>query len=254
MAELGLAIQNNNLVFGICPSMGWDWRMKHSTRSDEFKNLYDKYMGIYKYDLENKKIDHFVYDGYYQELSKDENQIIYLKRDSLGIEIWHLIIAKNKNQIVKRIETNTAFIPIYWINNNKVAYEANNKLNLLDLETGEINLIDKELIPKQNDVSITNIKELTADISYKEWGFNLNEYWQRSHKEYINDIIRLNGNLNYRRAIIEEIGQNLNNKKIEKIINRMDSYKNSLDGYEKTKYEFISKETIELLNDLFDSK
>ncbi len=249
-----LSLQNNSLIFGVCPLAGWDWRIKHSTKSEVFKNLYDKYMGIYKYDFESKKLEHFVYDGHCQELSNNENQIIYLKRDSLGVEIWHLMIAENKNQIIKKLETNTAFIPIYWINNDKVAYRANNILNLFDLETGEISLIDKELIPKQNDVSITEIIELTNNISFNNWGLKLDDYWQRSHKEYINDIIHLNGNLNYRRAIIEEVGQNLSSKEIEKIINKIDRYKNSLDDYKKTNYEFFSKETVDLLNDLLEPK
>ena len=249
-----LSLQNNKLIFGISPLTGWDWTIKHSTRSDEFKNLYDKYMGIYKYDLESKKIDHFVYDGYNQELSNDENQIIYLKRDSLGVEIWHLMISENKNQILKKIETNTAFISIYWINNNKIAYNANKKLNQLDLKTGKISLFNKELIPKQNDVSITKIIELTNNISFNDWGFKLDDYWQRNKKDYIQDIIHLNGNLNYRRAIIEEIGRNLSKKEIEKIINRMDSYKNSLEGYKKTEYEIFSKETVDLLKTLLESK
>ena len=242
-----LSLQNNNLIFGINPLMGWDWAIKHSTRSDEYKNLYDKYMGIYKYDLESKKTDHFVYDGYKLELSKDGNQIIYLKRDSIGVEIWHLIIDKNKNQLVKQVETNTAFIPIYWINNNKIAYETNNQLQLCDLETGGICLMDKELLIKQNDISITNIIELTTNISFKEWGFDVSKYWSFSNDKYINDIIKLNGNLNYRRAIIEEIAPNLNNDEIEKIIDSMNNYKNSLEEYRKTNYEFFSKETIELL-------
>ena len=249
-----LSLQNNSLLFGVCPLAGWDWRIKHPTRSEVFKILYDKYMGIYKYDFENEKLEHFVYDGYYQELSNDENQIIYLKRDSLDVEIWHLMIAENKNQIIKKLETNTAFIPIYWINNDKIAYKANNKLNLFDLETGEISLIDKELIPKQNDISITEIIELTNNISFNDWGFKLDNYWQRSYKEYINDIIHLNGNLNYRRAIIEEVGQNMSSKEIEEIINKIDRYKNSLDGYKQTNYEFFSKETVDLLNDILEPK
>ncbi|MCK5169854.1 MAG: hypothetical protein KAQ75_08240 [Bacteroidales bacterium] len=125
---------------------------------------------------------------------------------------------------------------------------------MFDLETGEINLIDKELIPKQNYVSITKIIELTNNISFNDWGLKLDEYWQRSHKEYINDIIILNGNLNYRRAIIEEVGQNLSSKEIKKIINKIDSHKNSLDSYKKTNYEFFSKETIDLLNDILETK
>ena len=247
-----LSLQNNNLIFSISPLMGWDWRMNHSTRSDEFKNLYDKYMGIYKYDLESKKIDHFIYDGYYQKLSNDENQIIYLKRDSLGVEIWHLIIDDNKNQLIKQVETNTAFIPIYWVNNNKIAYEVNKKLNHLDLKTGKTSLMDKKLLINQNDISITEIIELTADISFKEWGFDVSKYWSFSSKKYINDIIRLNGNLNYRKAIIEEIAPNLNNEEIEKIIDSMNNYKNTLEGYKKTSYEFFSKETIDLLEEYFN--
>ena len=125
---------------------------------------------------------------------------------------------------------------------------------MFDLETGEINLIDKELIPKQNYVSITKIIELTNNISFNDWGLKLDEYWQRSHKEYINDIIILNGNLNYRRAIIEEVGQNLSSKEIEKIINKIDRYKNSLDDYKKTNYEFFSKETVDLLKMLLEPK
>lgn len=144
--------------------------------------------------------------------------------------------------------------PLFIRKQAKIVNNCNNKLNLFDLETGEISLFTKELIPKQNDVSITEIIELTNNISFNDWGLKLDDYWQRSYKEYINDIIHLNGNLNYRRAIIEEIGQNISSKEIEEIINKIDRYKNSLDGYKQTNYEFFSKETVDLLNDILEPK
>lgn len=144
--------------------------------------------------------------------------------------------------------------PLFIRKQAKIVNNCNNKLNLFDLETGEISLFTKELIPKQNDVSITEIIELTNNISFNDWGLKLDDYWQRSYKEYINDIIHLNGNLNYRRAIIEEIGQNISSKEIEEIINKIDRYKNSLDGYKQTNYEFFSKETVDLLNDILETK
>ena len=98
------------------------------------------------------------------------------------------------------------------------------------------------------------ISELTESISFHEWGLNLAEVWPRKRKEYIRDIVRLHGNLNYRKAIIEEIGDDLEVKDIEKILDQMTDYQNSLDGVDKMNYEIFSEETKDLLRKVLEGK
>ncbi len=109
-----------------------------------------------------------------------------------------------------------------------------------------------EFFPKK--ISIMIIKKLTSEISFKEWGFNLTDYYQKSNNEYIHDIIVLNGNLNYRKAILQILNNKLNNKFLEDILNQMNEYENSLHGLEKTEYGIYSSETKELINHYLNKK
>lgn len=103
-----------------------------------------------------------------------------------------------------------------------------------------------------NKLSIQEIKSLTKEYAFKDWGFDLSEYFPKTKKEFINDIVILNGNLNYRKAILEVFGNDLNNDEIVKILKDIDSYQNKLEESKQTEYKIYSKETKDLLKKYFN--
>ena len=241
------SMQLNSFVFSISPISGWDWSIKNSVKSEIYTELSEKYMGFYKYDMETKELNQFKYNAYDPELSPDENQIVYLKRDSLNVEICYLNINETKNKIIKKFESNSAFIPIYWIDNENIAYKVKKDLISINLQTFEEKLTDKELILKPLKISMKEIEGIIKPYTFQDWGFNLTDYWQKSINEYINDIVLLNGNINYRKAIIQTISTQLTQKDFEDILNKMEKYENSLKGLERTEYEIYSTDTKELI-------
>jgi len=247
-----ISAQSNSYVFSISPTSGWDWSVKNTTIAERYKSLSEKFMGFYKCDFVTEELNQYRYNAYDPELSPDENQIIYLKRDSLKIEIGYFNISETKNKIIKKLESNSAFIPIYWVDNELVAYKANKNLEAINLKTNDIRSIDKDLIPKSREISINKIEEFTRQFSFQDWGFVLTEYWKKNEKEYINDIIILSGNLNYRKAILQTLLPNFNKSDYEYVLNKMEKYENSLEGLERTEYEIYSTETKELIEYYLD--
>lgn len=250
-----ISSENNLVLFSICPIMGWKYNLKDSTHT-YYKDYHAQYAGFYIYYPKDEIIRHLRNDGYNPLLSPDGKQIVYLMRDSVGVEIWLNLIAENKNRILKKVKSNTAYIRCYWEDNKHIVFAENKEPKLLNIENNEISTYDKPLVRKQNEneIPIRKVKELMSGVTFKDWGFDIQKYWLKSDKEYINDIIALNGNLSYRKAILEEIGNKLSKEDITKIIQRMDNYKDKLESYKKTEYEMLSKETIALLDSLLKYK
>jgi hypothetical protein len=248
-----ISLKNNTLIFSICPISGWDRSINHSAKSQEFSNLYREHKGFYKYNITENNISRFTFDGYNQVLSSDENQIVYLKRDSLNVEIWHFLMDENKNQIKSKLKSNNAFIQLRRLDENTVSFKENNEFKTINLITNDIETIDKEFIIKDIPYPVKELKNLTENITFKDWNFDLSEYWQQNKKQYINDIVNLNGNLLYRKAIIESLSETMGKDEFTGIIEQMNKYGESLKGLEKSEYSIYSQETIQLLNQYINS-
>ncbi len=250
--NLNTSIQNKSFVFSISPTTGWDWSIKNTTIAESYENLAKKYIGLFHYDFVNEELNQHKLNAYDPELSPNENQILYLKRDSLNIEIGYYNINEQKNKIIKKIASNSAFFPLYWVDNDNIAYKVDDTLELLNIHTNDIISIDKEIVPKPSKIPIREVKELTKQFSFQDWGFILTDYCQKNEKEYINDIVVLNGNLNYRKAILQILSPNFNKEDFENILIRMKKYEHSLEGLEKTEYEIYSTDTKELIEYYLD--
>jgi hypothetical protein len=242
-----ISLQKNKLLFNIKPTGGWEWRLKHSSNT-LFEELFKKYKGFYSYDLNTMALNYFDYNIYCPELSPDENQIIYLIKDSSNVVLWHLSVNENSVRKLKTIKSGDQHIPITWKDNNNIFLKVDKVINILNIDSGNNEIINSEVEFTPKKISINIIKKLTSEISFKEWGFSLTDYYQKSNKEYIHDIVVLNGNLNYRRAILQNISNELSTKDYKDILIKMDKYQDSLEGLEKTEYEIYSKETKELIN------
>ncbi len=242
-----LSIQNNKILFNITPTMGWRLQTENDTSSGVDKKLYPKNFGFFLYDLENDELKRFFYDGYRSSLSPDNGRIAYVKEDSTGVEIRQLFIDEDKNQLVKKIDTMSKFSPVFWINNNKLSVRINLVQYFIDLETGKMDQLKQKIDSRGNTISMSEIKRLSQNISYNDWGFNLHKYWEKNNKQYVNDIVQLRGNFEYRKAIIELLSKELENNEMEAIIDKMDRFVESLEGFQKSKYVFYSKETKEYI-------
>jgi len=237
-----ISLQNNNITFSISPLMGWDWIRKHSSDSS-FIKIQSKYNGFYTCDLETKSLNRFINEGYYPEISPDGKQIIYLKKDTAHIEIWHLSINKNENHLLKNIVDDSPYTSLKWKNNESIYFKSNDKTYEMYVNTNNAILIKNKIDFKTDYIPIKDIKELTSEISFKNWGLNLADFWQKNKNEYLQDIIKLNGNLNYRKAVLQSLSEDLNKVDLEYILEQMQKYEDSLEAYKKTEYKLNSKET-----------
>ncbi|MDY6801621.1 MAG: hypothetical protein SVU94_10445 [Bacteroidota bacterium] len=245
--QKNLSIQNNKLLFNIIPTMGWQLETENDTSSGIDKKLYPKNFGFFSYDLESNELKRFFYDGYGSRLSPDNGRIAYVKEDSTGIEIRQLFIDKDKNQLVKKIDTMSKFSPVFWINNKQLSVRINNIQYFIDTETGKMERLNQEIDFHNKNISMSEIKRLIQYLNYSDWGFDLSKYWKKNNNQYIYDIVHLNGNFEYRKAIIEELSKELNDNEMEAIIDKMGQFAESLEGFQKSKYVFYSKETKEYI-------
>ena len=102
----------------------------------------------------------------------------------------------------------------------------------------------------KQDLSASQIKKITGNISYKQWGIDLSELGSKSNAGFIQDLITLEGNHNYRKAVVEQIVSKLNAEEIKAIIEKMNAYRDQLSGLEQTEYEITAEETIDTLKKL----
>ena len=235
-----LSLENNILLFNIIPISGRQWLTEPDTVTQKYDN---PRVGFYLYDLKSKELKKLPFDGYDPTLSPDVKQIVYKKRAGDSVSIWHLQLKTRENKQIVLVDTISVFSPLYWINNTQPGIRINNKQYTIDLGNGNINPLQKEIDLEKNKATITDIKKLTHELSFKECGFELSECYAKDKRQYIADIVRLNGNLNFRKAIIEELAEDLTITELENIIETMDRYAESLSGFEKSKYIFYSKET-----------
>jgi hypothetical protein len=98
---------------------------------------------------------------------------------------------------------------------------------------------------------LTLLNKQLAEIPLTNWGLKLDEIYPKSDREYIEETIYLrNPSSQTRRAVIEQIIAKLSKAEIELLLEKMDAYKNRLEGLKKTEYEFYSKDTYEQIKAL----
>jgi len=139
-----------------------------------------------------------------------------------------------------------------YINTLKEKYERGYRIdrrggNLVGLDIKEL---EKAFAGKES-YSLTKLNQLIDSLPLSELGLNIIEIYPKTKQEYINETIYLkNPSPLSRRAVVEQIISKLEKKDIEALLDKMDEYKDSLEGYRKTSYEIHSKDTYELIKEL----
>lgn len=246
---------NKDILYSIAPGLGYDWRINNSTKKDDFIDLKKKFSGIYQFNITTQENKCIIEQACHPDFSPDGKNILYLTKDTVYTKVWvYNLTDSSKSQIFETLLTNR-FSDLHWLNSQKVFVAVNDDSFILNLPQ---NFSDSSQIVKaslkKNDISLNELKHVLRKLSFSDWGFELNQHWLKNRDEYINDIVQLNGNFEYRKAIIEELSGYLSESDFEGIIQKMEKYSSKLSGYKKSEYDIFSKETIELLNTYINQK
>lgn len=127
----------------------------------------------------------------------------------------------------------------------KEKYQKQYKVRRYDKKIFGVDSIEfNAVFNKKDPYSLTKLHKLLDDIPLEKLGLKLDCIYPNTEEEYIEETIYLkNESALTRRAVVEQIISKLSKDEIKALLKKMDAYKNSLDGYEKTSYEQYSKET-----------
>ncbi len=97
------------------------------------------------------------------------------------------------------------------------------------------------------EVPVSEMKKLTAEVKYIDWGIMIDEISHAGKKQMIRDISELRGNQEYRNALIEVLVDELTKEEITEIISDINTYLNKLSDYDHLLNKDYAKITIERL-------
>jgi len=126
----------------------------------------------------------------------------------------------------------------------------------LNIETGQAEEVALKKAKEQFEKRASDkVAELVKNLPFKKFGIDINKYCQKSKRQRRKDIIELKGNnFGYRKAVLEELNNDMSKKDLQILLKEMDNYKEQLNSSEKLKYELPSKKTIGFINTLIQKK
>ena len=133
-----------------------------------------------------------------------------------------------------------------------------NKPYMYNLNTCSVQESDTSLFREKYQENIVNHKadlnhlnKILKKVPLSEWGLKVQEIYPKKEKEYIKETIyRYNECAESRRAVVEQIIAKKNKQEIEKLLEKMDKYRNSLEGLERMQYDLYTKETYDQIKTL----
>ncbi|MCB0503869.1 MAG: hypothetical protein KDC58_00050 [Cyclobacteriaceae bacterium] len=201
-------------------------------------------MGLYIYDLSSGKLSQI---ASFDDLAK-----------CLGSTptLWHFDIAMADTAIFYHARPVTSWE--YYAEHSTsidtvVLFDLRDKYNKSIMYTFD-DIVSTDAIvdyKHQPKLGLTLLNKMLKTVPLAEWGLNVKEIYPKSDSEYIEETIYLfNNSATTRRAVVEQIIANKGPMEIERILQKMEDYKNSLSGVEKKEYEIYSKETYEQIKSL----
>lgn len=183
------------------------------------------------------------------------------------------LLGNSKGRYAVKIVFNDALIyysikPVsgwdFWIEHSNDSGEVGalkekySKTYAYNINEKEVTIVDSSLFSsayqKNQAANRANRTELNRKLSalpLADWGLVIQDIYPKSDKAYIEETIYLhNGSAITRRAVIEQIISKRSKQEIKDLLKKMDEYKNSLESYEKAKYEFSSKDTYKWIQSL----
>jgi len=179
-------------------------------------------------------------------------------------QFWDITIAWEGNFIIYSIKTRV------W-DRDKKAYRdvdmgrfsfdvVNNKKEALSAEDARWKSVlarrpesERVLIKNIMKLSSKEIDTYTKNVTVEGWGLDPLEYSRLSTREYIKDLMNLEGDQGYRNAVIERLGKELTYDEIKEVLEefKLEMKKlESSDRYKYLTYKFSIEEIEERLTDI----
>jgi hypothetical protein len=245
---------NKKIAFSITPRLGWNYELKHGKNKDTAEN----YRGIFIYDVLKNKTTRLTKKGIEPFLSPDEKYLLYFLQDTDYTSVRTIRLENNDNKLLKKFKRfNYYFAKAKYLDkSNILILKSPESCIKLNIETGQSEEVSfkkaKEQFQKRASDKVSN---LVANLPFKKFGIDINKYCQKSKRQWCKDIIKLKGNnFGYRKAVLEELNNDMSKKDLQTLLKEMDNYKEQLNSYEKLKYELHSKQTIDFINTLIQNK
>ena len=249
-----VSFKNKKTAFSITPRMGWNYELKQGKNKDTA----DNYRGIFIYDLLKKTTTRLTQKGIEPFLSPDEKYLLYFVQDADYTGAWTIRLDDNDNKLLKRFKRfNYYFAKAKYLDKSNILILKSPEICIkLNIETGQSEEVSfkkaKEQFEKKD---FDKVAKLVANLPFKKFGVDINKYCQKSKRQWRKDIIELKGNnFGYRKAVLEELNNDMSKKDLQVLLKEMDNYKEQLNSYEKLKYELPSKKTIDFINILIQKK
>ena len=133
-----------------------------------------------------------------------------------------------------------------------------NKPYMYNLNTGSVQeedtLLFREKYQENNanhKADLSHLNKILKKAPLSEWGLNVTDIYPKNDKEYIKETIyNYNKSVETKRAVIEQIIAKKNKQEIEKLLERMDNYRNTLEGLERKEYDIFSADVYKQIEDL----
>ncbi len=250
-----ISVFDDKIIFSIVPGLGWEWRIYNSTIKEKLAELKNEIGGIYLHNLTTLENNKIIKDGCHPVFSPNGRNILYLTNDTLNTQLMLFNIADNNNTQLLETPLTKKMSNLFWLNEKEIYFEINEKNILIDMNGNISDTTDLRSYHKNpNKIKISELKDLLKNYDSQDWGFSLKKYWSKDIDDFCNDIVLLNGNLEYRKTILEEYKDDLSRSDIEDMLKDIEKRKQNLEQYKKAEYEYFSQETIELLNSLLNKK
>ena len=241
--------KQDNIVFWMAQSH-WDNTKQKLIEHDK---------GIYLLNSGESNYELLVKEGKMPDISPDGKKIVYHKvTQEEGFEIYTINSDGNNNRLIKkgnkmdlaytRWDAGGLNILIYTYSPSRSVY----KLIMDSQEIENTNIPFPETDP---DLSTKTLDKYTKWITDKEWGILPLQYCRQNNKTYVDDLLMFRGNQNYRNAIIDKFGRELDPGSIKKILEIFNKHVEKLESeekYEYLKHEFSIMEIQERLKNLLE--
>ncbi len=205
----------------------------------------------------NGENDKLLDKGYYPNFSPNGNYISYLlELDSMMYDVKFMNLKNNDIVKIASIKNINKY-EVFWLNDYQLCYrETNGQKKKYDIKSNVISDNDQKVKQDRSmKVSIGDIKTYTKSITYPEWGIKIQKWYPTSRKEIITAIVNTEkGNQKYRKAILQEISNELSPTDINNLLKLIEEHKKEVQGIDKTKYEINIEETVKYLNNLLKTK
>lgn len=210
-------------------------------------------MGLYIFNLENQKLTQLVeFNDLAEWLGAS------LSNWNVKIAFYDSVVYYNINPVTEwnwylnkaRSGRDTLFILSFKEKYNK-AYSFNIYGEKgVEIDTASFLDIYQNCI-ETNKYNLTDLNKKLSEVPLADWGLVIKDIFPKPDKDYIEETIYLqNGSAKTRQAVIEQIIAKMDKREIKYLLEKMDEYKNSLEGLKKTEYEVYSKDTYESIRAL----